>query len=78
MPATVQLQQSGSSTGAAAEPGTTLTTAMRRPHSGVLDTITRTPLKTVLWTIGPFRVTAALDNGPSSEAGKRIVDRRSS
>jgi hypothetical protein len=38
----------------------------------------QTPLKTVLWTIGPFRVTAALDNGPSSEARKRIVDRRSS
>ena len=67
MSATVRLRQSGFPTGAAAEPGTTRTQAMRRPHSGVLDTTTQTPsVETVLWTTGRFRVAATPDLGEES------------
>jgi hypothetical protein len=58
----------GLPTGAAAEPGTTRTPAMRRPHSGVFDTITQTPsVETVLWTTGRFRVAMTPDNGQTAD-----------
>jgi len=46
---------------------------MRRPHSGVLDTITQIPsVETVLWTMGPFRVAAILDNGQAARLGEGL------
>lgn len=76
MPATVPFWQNGLPAKAGVERGTPQTTAMRRPHTGLLGTITQTPSEeTVLWTTGRFRVAVTLDNG---QAAGRIVDRRNS
>jgi hypothetical protein len=73
MSTTVPFWQNGLPTKAGAERGTTQTAAMRRPHTGLLETITQTPSEeTVLWTTGRFRVAMTLDNG---QAAARIVDR---